>query len=415
MPVFGEKEGNQLRMDLIIVAEFSFKKTTDQTAIHSGIISREMDVNHLFADGFQIFFQFLDLSGLPGPIKTFNYNQHLVIYFSNPKLPPRDKSPQKYIIYIFVAIADFLECPEILSNICRRFIRTAMSDGIKIMGIVNLTDNSYFASSRCLGSDGVPDMDRTMERIGRMLAEGADIIDIGACSTRPGSEPVGEAEECRRLEPVLREAWRRWPSMTISVDTYWAGVAEMAAGIAREAGRSAPPAGAPSSAGATPADRLIINDISAGEDDPEMLPLIGTLGLPYIAMHKRGTPATMQTLCDYSDVTGDLLDYFRKFQEKAASYGIQNWILDPGFGFAKTIEQNYQLLRDLPRFREFGRPILVGISRKSMIYKLFDITPEEALPQTQVLHAFAIRNGASILRVHDVTEAVRTVRTLSLL
>lgn len=284
-----------------------------------------------------------------------------------------------------------------------------MSDGIKIMGIVNLTDNSYFASSRCLGRDGAPDIDRTMERIGRMLAEGADIIDIGACSTRPGSVPVGEAEECRRLEPVLREAWQRWPCLTISVDTYWAGVAEMAAAVANEDGRSAVPTVTES------ADRLIINDISAGEDDPGMLPLVGRLGLPYIAMHKRGTPATMQTLCDYSDVTGDLLDYFRIFQKKAASYGIRNWILDPGFGFAKTIGQNYQLLKDLPRFLEFGRPILVGISRKSMIYKLFGITPEEALPQTQVLHAAAIYGGASILRVHDVAEAVRTVRTLSML
>ncbi len=270
-----------------------------------------------------------------------------------------------------------------------------MDSKIKIMGIVNLTDNSYFAPSRCLGSDGSPDPELTMERIGRMLHEGADIIDIGACSTRPGSEPVGEAEECRRLEPVLREVWRRWPDVTVSVDTYWAGVAEMAAGVAGKA-------------------RLIINDISAGEDDPEMLPLVGRLGLPYIAMHKRGTPATMQALCDYGDVTEDLLQYFRDFQAKAARYGIRDWILDPGFGFAKTMEQNYKLLEDLHRFSEFSRPILVGVSRKSMIYKLFGITPEESLPQTQVLHAIAVRNGASILRVHDVAEAVRTLKTLEM-
>ena len=200
------------------------------------------------------------------------------------------------------------------------------------MGIVNLTDNSYFASSRCLGPSGEVDMHKALDRVRQMLEEGADIIDIGACSTRPGSQAVGTEEE-----------WRR-------------------------------------------------------------------LGLRYVAMHKRGNPQTMQSLCQYEDVVEEVLEYFRKFGERAEQYGIRNWILDPGFGFAKTIEQNYQLLAHLDRFSALGRPVLVGVSRKSMIYRLLDITPEEALPQTQVLHFAALERGASILRVHDVAEAVRTVR-----
>ncbi len=269
------------------------------------------------------------------------------------------------------------------------------------MGIVNLTDNSYFASSRCLGSDGTPDLERTMERVAAMVQEGADIIDIGACSTRPGSDPVGEAEEWRRLEPVLRAVWERFPGVDVSIDTYWASVVRRAWELRQEV---------PQAMG-----QLIINDISAGEDDPEMLPTVARLGLPYIAMHKRGTPKTMQSLCDYGDVTEEVLQYFRDFGARADDLGIKDWTLDPGFGFAKTIEQNYQLLRDLHRFCELGRPVLVGVSRKSMIYKMLGITPEEALPQTQVLHYAAIERGASILRVHDVAEAVRTVRSFAVL
>ncbi len=292
------------------------------------------------------------------------------------------------------------------------------------MGIVNLTDNSYFASSRCLGSDGTPDLERTMERVAAMVQEGADIIDIGACSTRPGSDPVGEAEEWKRLEPVLRAVWGRFPGVDVSIDTYWASVAQRAwelqqdvaagTGEAAEGGRRAAAADdateVPQAVG-----QLIINDISAGEDDPQMLPTVARLELPYIAMHKRGTPKTMQSLCDYGDVTEEVLQYFRDFGARADSLGIKDWVLDPGFGFAKTIEQNYQLLRDLHRFSELGRPILVGVSRKSMIYRKFGITPEEALPQTQVLHYAALERGASILRVHDVAEAVRTVRNFAAL
>lgn len=259
---------------------------------------------------------------------------------------------------------------------------------IQIMGIVNLTDDSYFAPSRCLGTDGMPDIGRTVGMVGKMLSEGADIIDIGACSTRPGSEPVGEEEEWRRLEPVLKAIKDSFPDAVISIDTWWASVVEMAAGLIGP---------------------FIVNDISAGEDDPGMLPAVGRLGLQYIAMHKRGTPSTMQSLCNYGNVTSEVLQYFRKFAERAEKAGIKDWILDPGVGFAKDIGQNWQLLRELEVLRTLGHRILVGVSRKSMIYRLFGITPEESLAQTQVLHFAALERGADILRVHDVAEAARTI------
>ena len=247
------------------------------------------------------------------------------------------------------------------------------------MGIVNITDDSYFSESRCA------DVQAALSRIETMLAEGADIIDIGACSTRPGSLPVGADEEWRRLEPVLKAVKERWPDITVSVDTYWASVVERAHGLIGQ---------------------FIVNDISAGEDDPQMLPTVGRLGLQYIAMHKRGTPENMQSHTFYDDVVGEVIEYFDRFAEKAAAYGITDWVADPGFGFSKTIEQNYEILRNLSRF---NRKVLVGVSRKSMIYKYLGITPEESLPATQVLHLAALQNGADILRVHDVAEAVRTV------
>ncbi len=261
---------------------------------------------------------------------------------------------------------------------------------VKIMGIVNLTDDSYFADSRCLASDGnlKETVANAVARTGKMLEKGASIIDLGACSTRPGSDPVGEEEEWRRLGPVLEALRSQYPEARISIDTYWASVVRKAYELIGD---------------------FLVNDISAGEDDPEMLPTVAELGLEYVAMHKRGNSKTMTSLCQYEDVTAAVADYFQAFSEKAASMGIDRWILDPGFGFAKTVEQNYQLLRELDRFQVFGRPILVGISRKSMIYRYFGITPEEALPATQVLHWYAKEKGAGILRVHDVAEAARTL------
>lgn len=264
------------------------------------------------------------------------------------------------------------------------------------MGIVNLTDDSYFAQSRCLPS--VSDCDQAarnaLERARTLVSEGADIIDIGACSTRPGSEPVGEAEEWKRLQPALSLIRRELPQTRISIDTYWASVVRQAFDLIGS---------------------FIVNDISAGAADTQMLPTVGRLGLPYVAMHMRGTPKNMQSLTDYNQVTAEVYGFFTEFAQKASFYGISDWILDPGFGFAKTIGQNYQLLRGLSEFRKLrdasGNPrkILIGVSRKSMIYKLFDITPEESLPATQVLHLAALQNGADILRVHDISEAARTV------
>ena len=253
---------------------------------------------------------------------------------------------------------------------------------IDIMGIVNLTDDSYYARSRCAS------LDQTLVRVGKMIDEGATIIDIGACSTRPGAEIIGPEQEWDRLAAVLPEIRLSFPDVVISIDTFWS---EVASKVYDQIGH------------------FVVNDISAGEDDPQMLPLVGQLGLKYVAMHKRGTPQTMQSLTDYDDVTASVLAYFNEFAEKADRCAVRDWVLDPGFGFAKTIDQNYQLLSQLDRLAALGRPILVGVSRKSMIYKYFGITPEESLAATQVLHLKALQQGASILRVHDVAEARRTV------
>lgn len=253
---------------------------------------------------------------------------------------------------------------------------------IDIMGIVNLTDDSFFQDSRCQSAN------KALERIASFLEQGASIIDLGACSTRPGSEPVGAEEEWRRLEPVLRLLKNEFPNIHLSVDTYWSAVVERTYDLMGP---------------------FMVNDISSGEDDPLMLQIVGRLGLQYVAMHKRGTPGNMSELTDYDDVTEDVLGYFNEFSSKAGSHGIKDWILDPGFGFAKTLDQNYELLRNLDKFKASGRRILVGLSRKSMIYRKFNISPEDSLPSTQVLHLKALQNGADILRVHDVAEAARTV------
>lgn len=252
---------------------------------------------------------------------------------------------------------------------------------IKIMGIVNLTDDSYYAPSRC------PEVNSALKRIEKMISEGADIIDIGACSTRPGSLPVGAEEEWKRLKPVLEALRKEYPSAVVSIDTCWSSVVRKAYDLIGS---------------------FIVNDISAGEDDSSMLETVGRLGLTYAAMHKRGTPVTMQSLTDYDDVTEEVMSYFAAFSVKAHEAGIDDWIVDPGFGFAKTTDQNWQLARDLAGFKKFGRPLLVGVSRKSMIYKKFSISPEESLPAVQVLHMHSLINGADILRVHDVAEAKRT-------
>lgn len=258
---------------------------------------------------------------------------------------------------------------------------------IQVMGIVNLTGDSFFSGSRMLPESG-SDIGPAIERIGSMIDSGADIIDLGAISTRPGAAEVDENEEWRRLSAVLKTARETFPEAVFSIDT-------TSAAVVRKTYDEIGP--------------FIINDISAGKDDPLMLPLAGDLGLPYVAMHKRGNPRTMGSMTDYENITEDIYSYFKEFAEKAEHYGIENWILDPGFGFAKTVPQCYELLSGLMRFRDFGRPLLVGISRKRMVTEPLGLTPEEALEGTQILNFAALERGADILRVHDVREAKRTI------
>lgn len=264
-----------------------------------------------------------------------------------------------------------------------------MIGAIHIMGIVNLTPDSFYAQSRA-GADVLP-------RIAAMLAEGADVIDLGACSTRPGSPQPSLEEEWARLEPALKAITESRLSgnsvplrftPAISVDTYRAEIVRRTYDIIGP---------------------FMVNDISAGQLDPEMLATVGRLGLPYVAMHMRGTPENMQQFTQYSpDVVTEVIRYFGEFDKMAQDNGIENWILDPGFGFSKTLAQNYQLLWRMEELQALGKEILVGVSRKSMIYKVLGITPEEALEATQTVQYAALARGATWLRVHDVAPAVKT-------
>ena len=256
---------------------------------------------------------------------------------------------------------------------------------IQIMGIVNLTDDSFYAGSRVLSASGEFVPETFLSRVRSMVAEGASIIDLGACSTRPGSDSVDEETEWRRLEPALRLLSDK-RDFEVSIDTFRPEIVQKAYDVFGP---------------------FIVNDISGGSD--KMLSLVGRLGLTYIATHSRGDSKTMQSLTDYDDVTSAVKDFFDEFSQRAVLFGISDWILDPGYGFAKTVEQNWQLLRELPQLAIFGKRLLVGVSRKSMIWKPLGITPSEALPGTQVAHLAALQGGADILRVHDVAEARHTV------
>ena len=257
------------------------------------------------------------------------------------------------------------------------------------MGIINLTDDSYFGQSRVLTDDGRLDEAALRNRLRHMVFSGVDIIDVGACSTRPGSRPVGADTEWRRLAAALPIILEEAPGIPISIDTCHAVVVERAYGLMGS---------------------FIVNDISAGRMDGRMLPAVGQRGLPYIAMHMRGTPETMAALTEYKDgIIAEVKKFFQDFALKADAAGIREWYLDPGFGFAKTISQNYTLLQHLDLLQDLLRPIVVGISRKSMIYNLLGLTPDEVLAPTQALHMAALERGASILRVHDVEDAKHTL------
>jgi dihydropteroate synthase len=254
----------------------------------------------------------------------------------------------------------------------------------RIMGIINLTDDSFYSSSR-YGSES-----EILAAAEKMLSEGADILDLGGCSTRPGSAAVAVEVEKRRVCDALRLIRKFFPETVISVDTYRATVAEAAV----------------SSGGAD-----IINDISGGEMDGDMFALVNRLNVPYIMMHMQGTPKTMHLNPTYGDVVSEVLLWLSERAVRLRQEGVKDIILDPGFGFGKSAEHNFEMLRRFSEFRVAGLPLLAGLSRKSMIWRTLDITPDEALTGTAALNMTALMMGASILRVHDVREA-RQVITL---
>ena len=262
----------------------------------------------------------------------------------------------------------------------------------QVMGIINVNNESFYSGSRYTAAREV------VCRIEEMASLGASIVDLGACSTRPGSTPVSLEQEWEYLKGVLElVAGENLSGVKISIDTFRSDIVRRAHDIVGE---------------------FIVNDISAGEDDPCMLSTVGELGLPYIAMHKRGTPSTMQQMCDYPNgVVEEVTDYFKDFEARAAACGIKEYIMDPGFGFAKNMEQNYTLFKGMPQmkseiagFAGVERKLLVGISRKGMIWKPLGITPDEALAGTCAMNLQALLLGADIIRVHDVAEAVQCVK-----
>ena len=260
--------------------------------------------------------------------------------------------------------------------------RLVSLDAPQVMGILNVTPDSFFATSRCRSEEEI------RQRVCQIRQEGATMVDIGAYSSRPGAEDVVTAEELRRLLPAIDIVREEWPEAIISVDTFRAEVARRAV----EAGAD------------------IINDISGGEMDPDMFSAVADMHVPYILMHMQGTPQDMQKAPHYDNL---MCEVFRSLGERVEllhEMGVADVIVDPGFGFGKSMMQNYEMMSRLGEFRLLGCPVLVGVSRKSMIYRLLDSTPEESLNGTTALNTIALMKGASILRVHDVREAVEAVK-----
>lgn len=257
----------------------------------------------------------------------------------------------------------------------------------QVMGILNVTPDSFYSGSR-MQTDA-----QIAARAEQIVEEGGTMIDLGAYSSRSGAADVSPEEELSRLSRALGIVRGLFPDVVVSVDTFRAEVAR----------RCVEDYGAD-----------IINDISGGTLDEDMFPTVASLNVPYILMHMRGTPQTMQQQTDYKDVTAEVLRYFGEKVDRLHAMGVSDIILDPGYGFAKTLEQNYQLLSRQRVFEVLDLPVLVGVSRKSMIYKVLGCTPEEALNGTSVLHALALQQGTHILRVHDVKEAVETIKLVSM-
>lgn len=253
-----------------------------------------------------------------------------------------------------------------------------------VMGVLNLTPDSFYAGSRVLSSRQVVDI------AGVMLEQGAAILDLGGQSTRPGATLLSAEEEAERVLPALQAVKQAFPAAFVSIDTFWSEVAKAAIDNGAD----------------------IINDISGGEMDPKMITVVAQSRVPYICMHMKGTPATMQGLAEYNDLLQEMLDYFIRKIAQCRAAGIADVIIDPGFGFAKNLEQNYTLLANLEVFHPLQVPLLVGLSRKSMIYKFLEISADAALNGTTILHTIALQKGAKILRVHDVAEAVQAIKLL---
>ena len=250
-----------------------------------------------------------------------------------------------------------------------------------VMGILNATPDSFYNKGRESGIDGL------LYNAEKMLEQGAIILDVGGASTRPGQQLISPDEELRRVIPPIEAIHKRFPDAWLSVDTYNARVANAAV----HAGAS------------------IVNDVSAGAIDAAMLQTVAALDVPYIAMHMQGTPETMQASPQYTNVVADVKRYLRQAIDKCVAAGIKDVIIDPGFGFGKTVEHNFELLQMLRSFASLNRPILAGVSRKSMVCKPLKVNPENALNGTTALNMVALQNGANILRVHDVKEAIETI------
>ncbi|MCR8666259.1 dihydropteroate synthase [Aestuariibaculum sp. M13] len=257
----------------------------------------------------------------------------------------------------------------------------------KVMGILNITPDSFYDGGKHKNEADI------LNHVETMLNEGATFIDVGAYSSRPNAAFVSETEELQRITPIIDLILKSFPETLISVDTFRSAVAKQAI----ESGAA------------------IINDISAGLLDENMLPTVANLHVPYIMMHMRGTPQTMQQFTKYDNLTKDILFYFSERIAAARALGIIDVIVDPGFGFSKTLEQNYELMKHLELFKMLDKALLVGVSRKSMIYKYLETNPQEALNGTSVLNTIALQKGAAILRVHDVKEAMECVKLMEAL
>lgn len=255
----------------------------------------------------------------------------------------------------------------------------------KVMGILNVTPNSFFDGGKYQNESEI------LQQVEKMLIEGATFIDIGAYSSKPNAELVSEEEELNRIVPIVNLVLKHFPETLISVDTFRSKVAQ----VCVENGAA------------------LINDISAGHLDENMLQTVAQLRVPYIMMHMRGTPQTMQALTQYDDIVKEMLFYFSERINKARSFGISDLIVDPGFGFAKTIDQNFEVLKKMELFQMLELPLLVGVSRKGMIHKTLNGTAETALNGTTVINTFALSKGAKILRVHDVKEAMESITLIN--